>query len=374
MKSYSVIEVECGDWKILLRELTDKDIAVSKVKIENDKLRFCVSEKNEEVVFAKLKELCYNYKIIEKNGLSYNLKKFKKRLGLVIGSAVAFCLCFLLCNTLIKVELQGEAANYAEEVYSVLDGMNIKCGMLTFGIDENELEKKLSTIDGISFGEAKLVGSVLYLGGQKELPKPNIYEPVEGKPIVANFDGIITRIAVESGTALVQVGQTVKAGDILIAPYECLSQDIEEQTPCEAKGQVYAKAYLSENIFFIPERMVNERTGQKKSYTSIEFFGKAINEIKESPFAIYEKEVSVVQSKSIIPFNIITVTYYETQSAVKTVSIEDVYDEIVNNATEKLNKKLNGGTLLKKWEIIKKSGANYIIDVFYEAEMLINKR
>ena len=326
-------------------------------------------------MFAILNELCYNYKIVAKYGYGNNLKKLSKRPGLVFGLIISIVMCFFFSNTVLDIRYVGEASLHRQEVSAILEELGIKKGMFTFFLDTETIENAVTKVDGISFGQVQLKGSVLFVGGQKQLDEPDIEDTTDYSPIVAQCNGIITRVVVQSGTALVKQGQTVKAGDVLIAPYT-VSQQGEETVfnPCYAKGDVYAKVYYSQSSVFYPEIITQERTGNKKTFTDIAIFGKTLSGKKEIPFENFESVVSVTKSKSIIPFEIITTTYYETQSVKIVRTFEEAYPEIINGLYEKLNIASTGDTLIKKWEIINKKGDNFVIEVFYETEKLINER
>ena len=375
MKSYTVIEIEFSKLKSFCTAVSQKNITVYKVRRKGKSVFISIDIKDEKSVFAILNELCYNYKIVAKYGYGNNLKKLSKRPGLVFGLIISIVMCFFFSNTVLDIRYVGEASLHRQEVSAILEELGIKKGMFTFFLDTETIENAVTKVDGISFGQVQLKGSVLFVGGQKQLDEPDIEDTTDYSPIVAQCNGIITRVVVQSGTALVKQGQTVKAGDVLIAPYT-VSQQGEETVfnPCYAKGDVYAKVYYSQSSIFYPEIITQERTGNKKTFTDIAIFGKTLSGKKEIPFENFESVVSVTKSKSIIPFEIITTTYYETQSVKIVRTFEEAYPEIINGLYEKLNIASTGDTLIKKWEIINKKGDNFVIEVFYETEKLINER
>lgn len=374
MKSFTVIEIKKSELKTFSDRLFEKNIVLYGIKKKGNFVTVSIDSKDEKSVFAILKELCYNYKIIEKKGLGNIFSKFAKRLGIAVGTIFSILLYCLFSNVLIDIRFVGEASEHRQEVVAVLKELGIKKGMFTFFLDIEKIENAVTKVDGISFGQAQLKGSVLFIGGQTQLKEPDTEDAADYSPVVALCDGIVTRIVVQSGTALVEQGQTVKAGDTLIAPYTVSVQGEETiYKPCRAKGEVFAKVYYSQSSVFYPVIFTQERTGEKKTYTDIIIFGKNFAGKKEAPFENYETVVTVEKSKSIIPFDIVTTTYYETRLTEISRTFEDAYPEIVRELYEKLNTASLGDTLIKKWEIINKKGENFVIEVFYETEKIINE-
>ena len=189
------------------------------------------------------------------------------------------------------------------------------------------LEKKVESLNkDILWIRARIEGSTLKIIIEEKVTPPEIKED-GGGDCIAKMDGEIKRIYVSNGTAKVNPGDIVKAGDVLISSIQGREGD---EYSVNAKGTVIANTFYEKEMELLIKGKKIESTGRKDKDIYLNFWGnkiylkKAINNFK-----YYDK----IKDES----NFISkVTYFERDE--KEVDLEKSIE--VENGAMKLEKSL----------------------------------
>ena len=195
-------------------------------KYGNKRLIVSVSLKESQKFFAITKELCYNIKKVGGGGTLYPLKKLLASFGLIIGGAV-FIICSVIGgDLLLSVSFTGSGKVYQREVSEYLVKNGIEKYSRFSSIDLKSLEDGiLAENPHLSFAGCSRRGNVLIV--DLALSKDGV-EKLDGNvySLISDVSGVVESVKVYRGTALVNVGDKVSAGDKLIDGYVT----IKEQT------------------------------------------------------------------------------------------------------------------------------------------------
>ena len=210
-------------------------------------------------------------------------------------------------------------------------------------------------------------GTTLVVEVKEELRIPHINKNNEGA-IIANYNGIITRIIVESGTAQVKVGDSVHKGDVLIEPYKEYGEGEDKRVQeVEAKGEVYATIYLEENIVLGDKNLLVESTGR------INRQHRLLGMKAHSPYSRYAKKGERRYLYSLLPLAVDSYLFEEKREIIFTADDENYRDQLIKCAYEKLNERLfEGEKPIKEWIFQKRLDNLHIISVYYELERMIS--
>lgn len=268
--------------------------------------------------------VCYNVTVTERSGASEMLKGVLGRLGLVVGLvlAAAFIVWFSGRTWKISVDVVGEnAETIRAEVLQILAENGIKEGAKKTKLENKAIEKLL--VNGAP--EASLVVA------DKEGVKLNITikgislpkKTIDGK-IVARYSGQIVSIRGQTGDLLVNIGDIVSKGQVLICP------SATNGTFSPAGGSVMAKVFIAGEAYGKTQLTKMERTGESICQTTISLLGLKLKGKEAAvPYEYYEVETTeiLISENLLLPIKKTTTTWYKV--APKVVDIAE--EELVQN-------------------------------------------
>lgn len=323
--NWARLKIKGSNTNLIINNCVKNDIELQNVyRPSNQELEITLSDNN----LKKFKNLdLENYEVTT---LSTSLKqKFIHflifRIGLIIGVVVSIILMFFMQNRLININIYGLNTIQREEFIDKINEYGIKRFSL-MNFDKSDLEKYLADNFDLSFVSIITKGNTLIISAKEELPDIN----KSYVPITAEYNMIIKEINVFAGTSTKKIGDVVFAGDILVEPYEYISNEKISITPCaEIRGEVYFSASYN----FVAEEEVQVRTGNSKIIN----FGMNIGKYKllenktDCPFENYEvEEIDSLITNYFVPIHVRKTIAYELTTETVTKNFEDEKDNIIN--------------------------------------------
>ena len=148
------------------------------------------------------------------SGIGFLRRRYVLLAGLIlVAAALAAASLFVW-----EVRIEGLEDNEAEQMLSELESYGIMPGMYKVGFDPDDIKTRiLIDHDEIAWIDMECRGVVLNVKVVPAIPVPDVVD--EGTPcnIVAAKDAYIERVTPMAGRAAVAVGDTVRAGDVLIS-------------------------------------------------------------------------------------------------------------------------------------------------------------
>ena len=249
-------EVSPEDNCKLVNSMLKLDVC-SKVEASGE---FSVSRRDKEKVTSYLKSKM-RFKLSKPLGLYGFLLNIRHRYGVLIGLFIAV-LFFVFSSRLVwDIRISGNESLSDYKVESSLSELGLEVGSRWRKIDKNAIETQmLAENKEIAWISINRRGTVIYVDvieseniGKKE----EIATPFSN--IIAERDGVIEEITVESGVASVKVGDVVKKGDILISG---VIENEHGVTFCRAIGSVRASGVM--NISAESTSEVTEKIPEKR--------------------------------------------------------------------------------------------------------------
>lgn len=280
--------------------------------------------------YNRLKKLLpegrYKLNIGSSRGLSLMLYAFRARYCLIAGIIISIVLAFFASSRIWFVKVRGCEKVSEENVLQLLESYGLKSGASISGEELDEMEKRLmQDISDISWVgiSRRGVNIYAYIKESSELPESTpIDKPAD---VIALKDGVVEKVTVLQGRAVVTQGQTVRAGDVLISG-ELIYQDLPYQ-------YIYALGDVQARIWYSGERKISlvqsetVRTGNTAVVRTMRIFGQDIPLDGENPFASYEVESREQDVMNLgIPVTIITQTYYETEEREYSITQEEALE------------------------------------------------
>ena len=325
-----------------------KSCQVFNVKFLDNQIIFCVKNKHKKIVDKILEK--NNAKVLQTKqiGLLAFFKKTVFRIGVLIP-VVLFCLMFCLSNFFVfRYEIVGNELVSNNEVTNVLKEHNILGVKPKTQIDTFALQNALQRLDHVSLVSVIIHGNTLVVNIKEKVYNPEYENKGEFDYICSEFDGIITEISPVQGTVLVKIGQTVKKGERLVAPYvvDTSGQTLNVKPMADIKADVfYSSTYEVADTLV---EMVD--TGNVLVKKSITLFNLPIYEKASTcSFKMYrtEQKTEYLSQGLLLPIKIQKTIYYEQAEKVTENYFKDNKQQILQDCTQKTRQ------LVKDYEIIK---------------------
>lgn len=341
-------------------------VNLKSVKQSGKICRFSVKSKFAEKAEQTLKRHEKEYKIVKNNSVKTFIERNASRFGLYAGIALVATIFIVFSGMVTELKISGTSL---VDKQSIENATTEYCALPTEKkkINLDELEKKLIAIDGVSNASLQIKGNVLYVEILEELEKPHIVDYNDKTPKTSEYDAVVERIAVYSGTPAVSRGDVVKKGDALILPVKTFASG-ETREVC-ALGDVYGRIWLSEHYVFTPKMMVSERTGRQRSY----LIGKSSDRFPKSPYDAYETEIIEETDVNNLP-KMKKITFYETHEIEKEFDYFKEKDNIIEEKTAMLEEQIpDGSEKVRTWYTEKTLDKNVVLDIYYEIIVLLTE-
>ncbi len=368
LSNFRIIEIEIKGvgFGSLLNMLARENVhIISTKRLDNTTLKIKIYGKYAPVTFAILKKRCYNY-IITKN-LSLGYTQF----GVIIGCLLALIIWCVLAQFCFGIKVNSDDENLVEKINSVLASHNYST-FRTFGsLDFNEIENTLrNEIDDLGLVNVSRRGAYLWINCNAVTPpiENNTIENTTG--VFATTNGVVSRIFVHSGTALVREGDTVSMGQMLIAPYYLDNND--EPVASLASGEVYLFVWDSATVEFREIDQAPTRTGRTETSTRVLFNDDVLSDdAKTCSFDSYEVETKIKYLSQIIPVKIEYTTYYETELVTVNREYSAERDALIYEARERALSMVNESEILDERYTESMAGDTYYVTYYLKREIKV---
>lgn len=376
-KGYIKIRLEGNNFAAFVSAAANGGITLSDMEREEKTLKAVCLEKDEWEL-RRIAARCGLLLFVEgRKNLKSRADGLLRHIGAITALVVVVATFIMSRFFVFSVAVEGVSPARASEILAALkeegvDGITLKSKLDLAEIEKTAVEGR----DDLAFAEAYIDGVRLVVSVREQLPSP--VENEEKGKLIASVDAIVTRVEVSGGTALVKAGDTVRKGQTLIGDYIIVGnhEDPEhKEIETAAEGDVYGRVWYTERLLIPEIRQETVRTGEKYTSTALYIGDRLMLAAKSSHgFSQYEKVTEVKKINAVIPFTLVTETYYET-----TVVNEKTDEAYLENQAYEAFARLYAGldpeaTVLASYKTQKKVDNYYIIILYYEVEQLIGCR
>ena len=288
-------------------------------------------------------------KINKKRGLPFLLNRYRKRkifaftLGIIIIAIIA------VSNFIWNIEITGVDEIKQKEILEFIQSEGIDIGKYKYKIDLQNLINKIRIArEDFAWVGMEIKGTNLIIKIVEADEKPEIIDENEYCNIVAKKDGIISKVEAQNGTPIVNPGDTVKKGDILVQGW--LEGKYTDNRFVHAEGRIIAKVWYSEKEKVYYNQSYENQTGNKEKKYSINLNNFKINLFKTlSKFENYDTIRTIkklkITSNFYLPVEIVVNENYEIQqnqvvydkNEAKEIGIKDLKNKLEKQIQNKEN-------------------------------------
>ena len=371
---YVRIEVEGYYIERFINICTNKKILIWNLKREDDVRLFLNMGISD---FKKISEICKKtqcrVKIKKKKGIPFLLNKYRKRKIFLIFLMVLCVSLWISSNYIWNVEILAKDNIQIDGIEEELENLGLKKGVKKSSIDVNEIVNNLKVKrDDISWIGIDVEGTNAKVSIVKADAPPNIVEKNEYSNIISAKNGVITKIIARNGTAMVNVGDTIQKGDILIAG--SMMGKYTEPRKVHSLGEVKAKVWYSASKKIWFKQVLKENTGNKEIKYEINVGKYKINLYnKISSYSLYKTEREIKDFKFgknfYLPFGITKIVNEEQCEKNVEYSLDEAKDMGISSISKNIEDKIDDKNNICDKIIRFEEKSNYV-EVFVTYEVI----
>jgi len=234
-------------------------------------------------------------------GLPDVLLRFRRRYAFLLGLTTALCAVTVLSRFVLTVEITGNQTVPTAVILSQLRQLGVRPGVYGPSIDRKQVaEEAVLALEELAWMGINLHGTRLEVSVRERIAAPERVEEGGFYHIAAQAGGIILHVEAEQGDALVQEGDIVAAGDILISGTVTLEPPKYSDLPnryyqTHARGRVWARTWRTLTACIPVQAQIKEATEETHSLWALDRMGRRIEIFGNSSISspVYDKITSV---------------------------------------------------------------------------------
>lgn len=234
-------------------------------------------------------------------GLPVVLGRLGHRLGFLLGLGLSLFAVSVLSRYILVVDISGNERVSTGEIRVALERAGLDVGVNGKDLAVSMLtQEALSYLDGVSWMSVNIYGTRAEVVVMETVLSPEIVPRDGFYDVVSQVSGIVTEIQVHKGEALVAVGDTVLAGQVLISGHVELEPPLYSDYSSMwlrevAGGMVWARTWRELTAVMPLETLVKVDFGITVNSFSLEYFGERMGFLEHSVLfpSGYEKTYSV---------------------------------------------------------------------------------
>jgi len=308
--------------------------------------------------FSKLRPLVRKTKcsvrMLRKVGLPFIFFRLGKRKGLVAAGVFFLTILYLLSSFIWFIEIKGNKKAEPRVILKIAAQEGLQSGVWKGKLDTKRVKNALLTqIPDLAWVGINIQGTKATI----QVEEKSRVEINQGKVqcLVASQDGLITQLLVISGRALVQEGDTVRKGQMLIVGSKALDQ---KHSPVPGRGRVKARVWYDYYKEAYLKEVVRERTGKLARALWLKVGDKfyLLRGVAKSPYLHYDQEIVNRYlpgwGEYRLPFAWRSVKYYEVKLSYQEYSLEEIKKRLRDEVLKELLGSLPPGTKITSEQAI----------------------
>ncbi|HHY37228.1 MAG TPA: sporulation protein YqfD [Firmicutes bacterium] len=278
-------------------------------------------------------------KILQKKGIPFYWRHLRGRQVLIGGAFLFFLSLYILGSFLWTIEVTGivDPARVAQ-IRAEVEREGIRPGIWKGKIDPERLSRQIILHNpDLAWVNVEIRGTMLVIDAVPKQLQARVGLPCH---LVAREEGVIQDLDLLAGEPLVQVGDTVQRGEILI-------RGSLGGRPIAAQGIVWALIWPEAYGECLREEIEHRRTGSVHRVLILRIGEREfpLPGAGEVPFHLYEKEAEIKRLISwrnlVLPVEAIIITYYEVEEVVHRLSVAEAEERARAAALAKIKSRLS---------------------------------
>ncbi len=224
----------------LLNLLSQNKIEAWGFEKKDGELYACVYARQYKRLRPLAKRCKVRCRIVKKSGFPFRRRRYRKRWGLLIGLAVFLAFLAVMSQFVWSIEVVGNERVETSQILQALERWGLYKGAYRGNLDVRKLEANLViAFDDLSWAGVNLNGTHVQVQVNERILPPQMVVSDTPCNIIAARDGQITYMEVYEGQAMLKVGDTVVAGDLIVSGV--MGDSVGHSTLKQARAVVMAE-------------------------------------------------------------------------------------------------------------------------------------
>ena len=336
MNSYLYISVT-GNINRFLLKCNKNNINILRINYNSYKSAIILINEKDYKKVLKLKGIC-KIRIVNTIGLKRYKNKIKEYRIFIICFILGISLLIMLSNIIFEIEITGDNKKLNELITKELinydiDKYKFKKGSKKIENIKEKIKKKYK--DNIEWLNIKESG-VKYIISYVERKVDYSTDSLEIYSIAARKSGIVRDIYSYQGVTMVDIGNYVSKGDILISSDIMLNDEIKKQV--NAKGKVYAEVWYKVKVEYPLNYKEKKYTNNKRKILYIRIGN---NYFELNKYKNYDRNNIISYKNKITGFEIGLEEIKKIELINKKYSNKEALDLAIKEAKNKIKLKLD---------------------------------
>lgn len=296
----------------------------------------------------------YKCHIVKYYGKKNIVNIYENNKYVLLSLIISFMLLFLLCNTIFDIKINSDNKDIINIINNSLSDNGIDVYKRKVSFDKlNSIKNKIleDNKDTLEWIEIREKGCIYYIDVTPRVKSNNNVDNALPSDIVAEKDGVIKHIVVHRGSKVIDNGDYVKKGDILISGNIIKNENVIDKVHSE--GVIYAETWKTVNIS-IPFKRIDYVYKKTINHYYLDIFGHkfTISGKYDSDNTINKK--SIVLDKPYLFFKLYKEEkkIYDYNEVI--LNKEEAYKEALNRSIDVINKKLSSDEYIISKKVLKK--------------------
>ncbi len=296
----------------------------------------------------------YKCHIVKYYGKKNIINIYENNKYVLLSLIISFMLLFLLCNTIFDIKINSDNKDIINIINNSLNDNGIGVYKRKVSFDKlNSIKNKIleDNKDTLEWIEIREKGCIYYIDVTPRVKSNNNVDNALPSDIVAEKDGVIKHIVVHRGSKVIDNGDYVKKGDILISGNIIKNENVIDKVHSE--GIIYAETWKTVNIS-IPFKRIDYVYKKTINHYYLDIFGHkfTISGKYDSDNTINKK--SIVLDKPYLFFKLYKEEkkIYDYNEVI--LNKEEAYKEALNRSIDVINKKLSSDEYIISKKVLKK--------------------
>lgn len=307
LKGYVIIEAAGSDTERFLNICIRRGIDVSDVTREADgTVTLRVSCGGFMKIRAAARKTKTAVRIKKRAGAGVIKRRYGGRYAFIIGAVLTVIFFAVTAQFVWVVKIDGVYEGSCEQIIEILEENGVRPGALKRNIPEPSAIKQalISRTDTIAWAWVYIEGACARVEVYEKRLKPQEVDKSRPCDVVAACDAFVERIDVRKGEDVVRNESVVSAGDVLISgKVPVFKEGYEERYMyVHAEGDIRAVTYHKRER---AQKLYHEsriKTGRKKSYVSLELFGKLFRLYREENHGFENTDLKESRHELTLPY------------------------------------------------------------------------
>lgn len=218
IRGYARVRVSQGSAGKLMTVCARNGILLWNGTQEKDAFCGCVAQRMLEGLLALTKQTGIDLRVDGFGGLPHLIDLYRRRIGIVVGCILFLTVLIVSQQFIWKVEVEGYKNADPQRLIMLLDELGVHRGTPKKQIDlEYTAREMLRLADELSWTTLNLHGTTAILRIRERMPPPPKIDTNVPANVVATEDGQIKRLQVTDGRAVLEEGDTVRKGEVIVS-------------------------------------------------------------------------------------------------------------------------------------------------------------